>query len=74
MVVDANGDSLADFIAGKVVPAHPSGWICRCSHLAARLAFVTTGFTAPVVIGAGNAKIASSANFGQILNAHNLAG
>src|SRR5581483_1132980 len=52
MVVDTNGDGIADFIAGKiVVPAHPSAAEnAAAANLAARAGFASTGMTPPVVI------------------------
>jgi len=52
MVVDSNGDGIADFIAGKiVVPAHASAADnAAAANLAARVGFASTGMTPPVVI------------------------
>src|SRR5260370_25713272 len=56
---DTNGDGIIDFIAGKVVvPAHPSApENAAAADIAARLGFETTGFTPPVVIGAGDDRL-----------------
>src|SRR5579863_9094275 len=55
MVVDSNGDGIADFIAGKiVVPAHPSAAEnAAAANLAARVGFASTGMT-PLVVIAGD--------------------
>ena len=52
MVVDSNGDGIADFIAGKiVVPEQPSAAEnAAAADLAARLGFASTGMTPPVVV------------------------
>src|SRR5580704_10136076 len=54
LVVDANGDGIADFINGKiVVPADPSAAEnAAAANLAARLGFASTGLTPPVVVPA----------------------
>ncbi|HUA86896.1 MAG TPA: M14 family zinc carboxypeptidase [Bryobacteraceae bacterium] len=54
MVVDTNGDGIADFVAGKiVVPEHPTAaQNAAAADIAARVGFATTGFTPPVVISA----------------------
>ncbi len=55
MLVDTNGDGIADFVNGKVVvPARPSAAEnAAAANLAARLGFGTTGLTLPMVINAG---------------------
>jgi hypothetical protein len=52
MLADTNGDSIADFIAGKiVVPANSTAeQNAAAANLAARLGYGTTGFTPPVVV------------------------
>ena len=52
MVVDTNGDGIADFVAGKiVVPAQPTAVEnAAAADIAARVGFATTGLTPPVVI------------------------
>ena len=52
MVVDTNGDGIADFIAGKiVVPADPSAaQNAAAANLAARVGFASTGMTPPLVV------------------------
>jgi hypothetical protein len=52
MVVDTNGDGIADFVAGKiVVPAQPTAVEnAAAADMAARVGFATTGLTPPVVI------------------------
>src|SRR5580658_2227232 len=54
MLVDTNGDGIADFINGKiVVPADPTAAEnAAAANLAARLGFGTTGLTPPVVVPA----------------------
>ena len=54
MVVDTNGDGIADFVAGKiVVPAQPTAVEnSAAADIAARVGFATTGLTPPVVISA----------------------
>ena len=54
MLVDTNGDGIADFINGKiVVPAEPTAAEnAAAANLAARLGFGTTGLTPPVVVAA----------------------
>src|ERR1700677_5148327 len=54
MLVDTNGDGIADFINGKiVVPADASAAEnAAAANLAARLGFGTTGLTPPVVVAA----------------------
>jgi len=54
MLVDTNGDGIADFVNGKVVvPARPSAAEnSAAANLAARLGFGTTGLTMPLVINA----------------------
>src|SRR5260370_42616055 len=54
MLVDTNGDGIADFVNGKiVVPASPSASEnAAAANLAARLGFGTTGLTLPVVVNA----------------------
>lgn len=54
MLLDTNGDGLADFVAGKVVvPANPTAAEnAAAADIAARLGFATTGFTPPIVISA----------------------
>jgi hypothetical protein len=54
MLVDTNGDGIADFINGKiVVPAEPTAAEnAAAANLAARLGFETTGLTPPVVVAA----------------------
>ncbi len=61
MLVDTNGDGIADFVNGKVVvPAGPSAAENAASaNLAARLGFGTTGLTLPMVV---NAAVNASAN------------
>jgi hypothetical protein len=58
MLVDTNGDGLADFIAGKiVVPANSTAAEnAAAANLAARLGYGTTGLTPPVVITAAEDK------------------
>ena len=55
LVVDTNGDGVADFIRGKiVVPAEPSAAEnAAAANLAARAGFASTGLTPPVVVPAG---------------------
>src|SRR5579871_5851034 len=52
MLVDTNGDGIADFIAGKVVvPTNPSAVEnAAAADLAARLGYGSTGLTMPVVV------------------------
>ena len=52
MVVDTNGDGIADFVAGKiVVPAQPTAVEnAAAADIAARVGFATTGLTPPVVV------------------------
>ena len=52
MLIDTNGDGIADSIAGKiVVPANPTAAECAAAaNLAARLGYGTTGLTPPIVI------------------------
>src|SRR5271163_1020037 len=54
MVIDTNGDGIADFVLGKVVvPASPSATEnAAAADFAARIGFATTGLTLPVVISA----------------------
>src|SRR5580692_8946759 len=54
MLVDTNGDGIADFINGKVVvPADPTAAEnAAAANLAARLGFESTGLTPPVVVPA----------------------
>src|SRR5580658_2153050 len=54
LVVDTNGDGIADFINGKiVVPADPAAAEnAAAANLAARLGFGSTGLTPPVVVPA----------------------
>src|SRR5580704_155691 len=54
LLVDTNGDGIADFINGKiVVPADPTAAEnAAAANLAARLGFGSTGLTPPVVIPA----------------------
>src|ERR1700733_13693914 len=54
MLVDTNGDGIADFINGKiVVPADPTAAEnTAAANLAARLGFGSTGLTPPVVVTA----------------------
>src|SRR5580692_11269689 len=54
LVVDTNGDGIADFINGKiVVPADPTAAEnAAAGNLAARLGFASTGLTPPVVVPA----------------------
>ena len=54
MLMDTNGDGIADFVAGKiVVPAHPSAAEnAAAANLAARVGFGSTGFTPPLVVTA----------------------
>src|SRR5580704_14988174 len=56
MLVDTNGDGIADFINGKiVVPADPTAAEnAAAANLAARLGFASTGLTPPVVVDAGH--------------------
>src|SRR5579862_628310 len=55
MLVDTNGDGIADFVNGKVmVPLRPSAAEnAAAANLAARLGFGTTGLTLPLVVNAG---------------------
>ena len=55
MLVDTNGDGIADFVNGKiVVPAHPSAAEnAAAANLAARMGFGATGLTLPIVVPAG---------------------
>jgi hypothetical protein len=52
MLIDTNGDGIADFISGKVVvPTNPTAAEnAAAADLAARLGFATTGLTMPVVV------------------------
>jgi hypothetical protein len=52
MLVDTNGDGIADFVSGKiVVPAAPgSAENAAAANLAARMGYGTTGLTLPVVL------------------------
>src|SRR5260370_4301714 len=54
MLVDTNGDGIADFIEGKVVvPARPSeAENTAAANLAARLGYGSTGLTLPLVVTA----------------------
>ena len=54
MLVDTNGDGIADFVAGKIVVlAQPTAVEnAAAADLAARVGFATTGLTPPVVISA----------------------
>jgi hypothetical protein len=54
MLLDTNGDGIADFINGKiVVPTEPTAAEnAAAANLAARLGFGTTGLTPPVVVPA----------------------
>jgi len=54
MLVDTNGDGIADFVNGKiVVPARPTAAEnAAAANLAARLGFGTTGLTLPIVLNA----------------------
>jgi hypothetical protein len=54
LLVDTNGDGIADFINGKiVVPADPTAAEnAAAANLAARLGFGSTGLTPPVVVPA----------------------
>ena len=54
LVVDTNGDGIADFINGKiVVPSDPTAAEnTAAANLAARLGFGSTGLTPPVVVPA----------------------
>src|SRR3984957_2129915 len=54
LLVDTNGDGIADFINGKiVVPADPTAAEnAAAANLAARLGFGSTGLTPPVVVAA----------------------
>jgi hypothetical protein len=54
MLVDINGDGIADFVNGKVVvPERPSAAEnAAAANLAARLGFGTTGLTLPMVVNA----------------------
>ena len=54
MLMDTNGDGIADFVAGKiVVPAHPSAAEnAAAANLAARVGYGSTGFTPPLVVTA----------------------
>ncbi|HWY45903.1 MAG TPA: hypothetical protein VNX70_00880, partial [Bryobacteraceae bacterium] len=54
MLVDTNGDGIADFANGKVVvPTHPSAAEnTAAANVAARLGFGTTGLTLPMVVNA----------------------
>src|SRR6202035_3801200 len=54
MLVDTNGDGIADFVNGKiVVPARPNATEnAAAANLAARLGFGTTGLTLPIVVNA----------------------
>src|SRR5260370_24799827 len=52
MVVDTNGDGIADFVAGKiVVPDNPTAAECAtAANLPARIGYETTGLTPPLGI------------------------
>jgi hypothetical protein len=52
MLADTNGDTIPDFISGKiVVPANPTAeQNAAAADLAARISYGTTGFTPPLVI------------------------
>src|ERR1035441_9031942 len=52
MLIDTNGDGIADFLNGKVVvPASPTAAEnAAAANLAARLGYGTTGLTPPVVV------------------------
>ena len=52
MLVDTNGDGIADFISGKVVvPTNPSAAEnAAAADIAARLGFASTGLTMPLVV------------------------
>ena len=54
MLMDTNGDGIADFVAGKiVVPAHPSAAEnAAAANLAARVGYGSTGLTPPLVVTA----------------------
>jgi len=54
MLMDTNGDGIADFVNGKiVVPARPSATEnAAAANLGARLGFGTTGLTLPIVVNA----------------------
>jgi hypothetical protein len=54
MLVDTNGDGIADFISGKVVvPAHPTAAEnAAAADIAAHLGFASTGLTMPLVVTA----------------------
>jgi hypothetical protein len=54
MVIDTNGDGIADFVPGKVVvPASPSAAEnAAAADFAGRIGFATTGLTLPIVISA----------------------
>src|SRR3974377_415165 len=56
MLVDTNGEGIADFIAGKiVVPDSPTAVEnAAAANLAARLAYGSTGMTPPVVVDAAH--------------------
>jgi hypothetical protein len=56
MLVDTNGDGIADFVSGKVVvPANPTAAEnAAAADIAARLAFSSTGLTLPLVISASD--------------------
>src|SRR5260370_22214255 len=56
VVIDTNGDGIADAVAGKiVVPAHPSSTEnAAAANLAARIGFASTGLTLPIVVTAAD--------------------
>src|SRR5260370_37582982 len=56
VVIDTNGDGIADAVAGKiVVPAHPSAAEnAAAANLAARIGFASTGLTLPIVVTAAD--------------------
>ena len=65
MVVDTNGDGIADFVAGKiVVPAQPTAVEnAAAADIAARVGFATTGLTPPVVISTARTIAATGRAF-----------
>jgi hypothetical protein len=52
MLVDTNGDGIADFITGKIVvpPSPTAAENAAAANIAARLGYGTTGLTPPLVI------------------------
>jgi len=56
LLVDTNGDGIADFISGKiVVPANPTAAEnVAAANLAARLGYGSTGLTPPLVVDAAH--------------------